>query len=245
MKSFYPTIILLLSLIACTRALTLDYRVHTIDNLGLCLAAPVLFDNFIVAKSCSEKYVNFINAKSHKIVAKIDLNFEPTINKFKIDDRELKFIELEDEVIILQDITTKQFTLVSGRKSQNSPREELKPMVIDDVSVVYTYENGTLSIDVTDLSSKQPTQKLLIFQRGLSIKSTSTAQQRFDINQQYVASIKWGSDTVSIIDKKSDTSLATIILGGKYPSKPLVVNNKIYICDYGNGTMRVIEILDN
>lgn len=245
MKSFYYTIILLFSLIASTRALTLHYRVHTIEKLGLCLAAPVLFDNFIVAKSCSEKYVNLIDPKSHKIVAKIDLSFETTTRKLKIDDTELKFIELEDGVIILQDITTKQFTLVSGRKSQNSPREELKPIVIDDVSFVYTYENGSLWIDVTDLSSKQPTQKLLIFQRAALIKSMSTAQQLFNINEHYAVTTKWGSDTVSIIDKKSDTALATIIFAGKYPSKPLVVNNKVYISDYGNGTMRVIEILDH
>jgi YVTN family beta-propeller protein len=271
MRAFYVFFMpFLLVITVSTGARALNYQINTIPNLGMCLSAPIIYGGFIIAKSCSAKHVSIINAENREVLKQIDLNFEPTIQHINLGSATIKFIELEHEIILLQDIKTHKLILVSGGKHQSSPRLAPPQVIVDNLKFTYTYESSTLWVEAENTESRQSSGRTLISQRTLAmtniigdfdysviqgkIRATNNMTREIimvesgpipsalvKVDEQYLVTSNWGDDTVSIIDRASHKLVKTIPVG-RHPIKPVVAHNKIYISNFGDGSISVIEI---
>lgn len=260
------------SLFVALSSLALNFELHTIKNLGLCLNAPVFVGDYMAARSCSERQVAFINLNNYEDITWIDMAFEPARATIKLGNDTYGYLELDDEILLIYDLASLELTVISGGKMHKSPRITPPSAIFDDVEINFSYENHTLWASLHDKKTKAQSQKAMVGQRSLMFKniiddveytaasgSIKAQDLKTDqtvtlspgsmpsavtkVNDRYLINANWGDNTVSLIDKNNYTIAQTIAVG-KHPVRPVVYKNKIYISNYGDGSMSIIEFKD-
>lgn len=253
-------------------AWSLNVEIHTMKNLGHCLNAPVFVGDFMAVRSCSEKQVAFINLNNYEDIQGVEMEFEPSITEVRLGADTYHYVELDDEILLLYHPTTLKVTVISSGKMQKSPRSSPPSADFDDIEISFSYENYSVWVRVYDKKTKQYSSQTLVGQRSIMAKNVIdgfeytiassiikarniSTQETFTIasgsvpspitrvNERYLINANWGDNTVSFIDKSNHTIALTIKVG-KYPLRPVTYRNKIYISNYGDGSISILELKD-
>jgi len=73
----YYVFLACLNLYSANNLTNLDYRISTVENLGLNLASPVIYHDFIFDKSCVERCIAVIDVVSYQVIRFINLYLAP------------------------------------------------------------------------------------------------------------------------------------------------------------------------